>query len=360
LNGKRLCAENTESEPFELSQGDNLEFGIDILDENGARKSLFSLSFFQDVTRTRHNLTWRTGDNKGEAAWGQQKKTDSGLFDGSPFSHNFLSMHSASRESIVQDLFITQEFGSIRNIHSGVGVFFNNVLLDSAATPLFELCLYAIARRALKTVQKSFLLIVVSSSYVTSSIAKQKLASTSGSGVYSTKTSSTATAASAAAAAAAVATPGGLSENIDLILSRLQNELTRSQETYADLGFLKHGLHELEKVFVVTTTTPVANVATSTMTAESEEMKDESSASKLNGGGQTAAAATTTASSLPPPPTTSSSPSSSPPPQGNHPPFQIATGSTNEFDQSQQVRTEEILPQNMHLSGSLVQPPLFS
>ncbi|KAF9965369.1 hypothetical protein BGZ70_004987 [Mortierella alpina] len=36
LNGKRLCPENTESEPFELNQNDNLEFGIDIMDENGA------------------------------------------------------------------------------------------------------------------------------------------------------------------------------------------------------------------------------------------------------------------------------------------------------------------------------------
>lgn len=46
---------------------------------------------------------------------------------------------------------------------------------------------------------------------------------------------------------------GGQSDNIDLIISRLQSELARSQETYADLGFLKQGLGELEKVFVVNT-----------------------------------------------------------------------------------------------------------
>ncbi|KAF9994998.1 hypothetical protein BGZ65_009367, partial [Modicella reniformis] len=44
---------------------------------------------------------------------------------------------------------------------------------------------------------------------------------------------------------------GGQSDNIDLIISRLQNELTRSQETYADLGFLKHSLGELEKTILV-------------------------------------------------------------------------------------------------------------
>ncbi|KAF9577304.1 hypothetical protein BGW38_007584, partial [Lunasporangiospora selenospora] len=35
LNGRRLCPENTESEVFELNQNDNVEFGIDITDENG-------------------------------------------------------------------------------------------------------------------------------------------------------------------------------------------------------------------------------------------------------------------------------------------------------------------------------------
>ncbi|KAF9192994.1 hypothetical protein BGZ50_007988 [Haplosporangium sp. Z 11] len=95
LNGKRLCQENTESEPFELNQNDNLEFGIDILDENGA--------------------------------------------------------------------------------------------LDS--------------------------------------------------GVNSVKTNS-------------ATAHGGQSDNMDLILMRLQNELTRSQETYTDLGFLRQGLGDLEKALV--------------------------------------------------------------------------------------------------------------
>ncbi|KAI8602138.1 SMAD/FHA domain-containing protein [Dissophora ornata] len=44
---------------------------------------------------------------------------------------------------------------------------------------------------------------------------------------------------------------GGQSENIDLIISRLQNELTRSQETFSDLGFLKHSLGELEKTILL-------------------------------------------------------------------------------------------------------------
>ncbi|KAI7818204.1 SMAD/FHA domain-containing protein [Gamsiella multidivaricata] len=36
LNGKRLCPENVESEPFVLNQNDHLEFGIDIMDEDGS------------------------------------------------------------------------------------------------------------------------------------------------------------------------------------------------------------------------------------------------------------------------------------------------------------------------------------
>jgi hypothetical protein len=73
-----------------------------------------------------------------------------------------------------------------------------------------------------------------------SSHAKLKPVSPSASGVNSIKTNST-------------PAHGGQSDNIDLIISRLQSELTRSQETYADLGFLKQGLGELEKVFVVNT-----------------------------------------------------------------------------------------------------------
>ncbi|KAF9962016.1 hypothetical protein BGZ72_000083 [Mortierella alpina] len=107
LNGKRLCPENTESEPFELNQNDNLEFGIDIMDENGACDSHAKLK-----------------------------------------------------------------------------------------------------------------------------------SSPAGSGVNSLKTNS-------------FSAHGGQSDNMDLIFSRLQNELVRSQETYADLGFLKQGLSDLEKSFVI-------------------------------------------------------------------------------------------------------------
>ena len=44
---------------------------------------------------------------------------------------------------------------------------------------------------------------------------------------------------------------GGQSENIDLIISRLQNELVRSQEISTDLSFLKHGLGELERAIFI-------------------------------------------------------------------------------------------------------------
>ena len=45
----------------------------------------------------------------------------------------------------------------------------------------------------------------------------------------------------------------GQSANIDLIISRLQGELTRSQEANANLGILKQGLGDLEKSIVVST-----------------------------------------------------------------------------------------------------------
>lgn len=134
LNGKRLCHENTESEPFELNQNDSLEFGIDIMDENGAL------------------------------------------------------------------------------LHEKVS------------------CKIYISRMSYPTPGSS----------PQDSHAKLKPVSPSASGVNSVKTNST-------------PAHGGQSDNIDLIISRLQSELTRSQETYADLGFLKHGLGELEKVFVVNT-----------------------------------------------------------------------------------------------------------
>ncbi|KAG0286034.1 hypothetical protein BGZ97_007576, partial [Linnemannia gamsii] len=134
LNGKRLCHENTESEPFELNQNDGLEFGIDIMDENGAL------------------------------------------------------------------------------LHEKVS------------------CKIYISRMSYPTPGSS----------PQDSHAKLKPVSPSASGVNSIKTNST-------------PAHGGQSDNIDLIISRLQSELTRSQETYADLGFLKQGLGELEKVFVVNT-----------------------------------------------------------------------------------------------------------
>ncbi|KAG9326545.1 hypothetical protein KVV02_001472 [Mortierella alpina] len=135
LNGKRLCPENTESEPFELNQNDNLEFGIDIMDENGACKSYLSAT----------------------------------------------PMHYAASNPL------------------------------SRVDPLF---------------------------YISRSSHAKLKSSPSGSGVNSVKTTS-------------FSAHGGQSDNMDLIFSRLQNELLRSQETYADLGFLKQGLSDLEKSLVV-------------------------------------------------------------------------------------------------------------
>ncbi|KAF9155023.1 hypothetical protein BG015_011260 [Linnemannia schmuckeri] len=147
LNGKRLCHENTESEPFELNQNDGLEFGIDIMDENGAL------------------------------------------------------------------------------LHEKVS------------------CKIYISRMSYPTPGSS----------PQDSHAKLKPVSPSASGVNSIKTNST-------------PAHGGQSDNIDLIISRLQSELTRSQETYADLGFLKHGLGELEKVFVVNTSDKDRHPLTTTQT----------------------------------------------------------------------------------------------
>ncbi|KAG0201008.1 hypothetical protein BGX28_006082 [Mortierella sp. GBA30] len=131
LNGKRLCPENMESEPFELNQSDSLEFGIDIMDENGAL------------------------------------------------------------------------------LHEKVS------------------CKIYISRMTYPTPGSS----------PQDSHAKLK-SSPAGSGVNSVKTNS-------------LSAHGGQSDNMDLILSRLQNELMRSQETYADLGFLKQGISDLEKSLVV-------------------------------------------------------------------------------------------------------------
>ncbi|KAF9188386.1 hypothetical protein BGZ51_000632 [Haplosporangium sp. Z 767] len=132
LNGKRLCQENTESEPFELNQNDNLEFGIDILDENGA-----------------------------------------------------------------------------------------SVLHEKVSCKIY------ISRMTYPTPGSS----------PQDSHAKLKPTSPVDSGVNSVKTNS-------------ATAHGGQSDNMDLILMRLQNELTRSQETYTDLGFLRQGLGDLEKALV--------------------------------------------------------------------------------------------------------------
>ncbi|KAG0001734.1 hypothetical protein BGZ79_004223 [Entomortierella chlamydospora] len=131
LNGKRLCPENVESEPFILNQNDHLEFGIDILDENG---SLLHEKVACKVYISRMSSYPTPG--------------------GSP-----------------------QE--SPTKLHSG---------------------------------------------------------SPTGSGPSSIRSNSVS---------------AGQSTNIDLIISRLQNELTRSQETNADLGSLKQGLGELERTITV-------------------------------------------------------------------------------------------------------------
>ncbi|KAI8362257.1 hypothetical protein B0O80DRAFT_421807 [Mortierella sp. GBAus27b] len=135
LNGRRLCPENTESEPFELNQSDGLEFGIDIMDENGAL------------------------------------------------------------------------------LHEKVS------------------CKIYISRMPYPTPGSS----------PQDAHAKIKSSSPSGSGSNSLKSTSNSNSASV----------GGQSENLDLIISRLQNELVRSQETFMDLGFLKHGLEDLEKVIFI-------------------------------------------------------------------------------------------------------------
>ncbi|KAG0287351.1 hypothetical protein BGZ96_008703 [Linnemannia gamsii] len=147
LNGKRLCHENTESEPFELNQNDGLEFGIDIMDENGA-----------------------------------------------------LLHEKVSCKIYISRMFYPTPGSSPQDSH-----------------------------------------------------AKLKPISPSASGVNSIKTNST-------------PAHGGQSDNIDLIISRLQSELARSQETYADLGFLKQGLGELEKVFVVNTSDKERHPLTTTQT----------------------------------------------------------------------------------------------
>ncbi|KAF9432989.1 hypothetical protein BGZ76_010024 [Entomortierella beljakovae] len=126
LNGKRLCAENVESEPFVLNQNDQLEFGIDILDESG----------------------------------------------------------SMLHEKVACKIYISR--------------------MSSYPTPKGS---------------------------PQETPAKLQSGSPTESGPSSIKSTAA----------------GGQGTNIDLIISRLQNELTRSQETNADLGSLKQGLGELER-----------------------------------------------------------------------------------------------------------------
>ncbi|KAF9180878.1 hypothetical protein BGZ50_005862 [Haplosporangium sp. Z 11] len=134
LNGKRLCPENVESEPFVLNQNDNLEFGIDIMDENGA-----------------------------------------------------LLHEKVACKIYISKIPYPTPGGSPQESHAK---------LSSVSPP--------------------------------------------SSGANSAKSSSISGGASA-----------GQSANIDLIISRLQSELTRSQETNANLGIIKQGLGELEKAIVV-------------------------------------------------------------------------------------------------------------
>ncbi|KAF9147803.1 hypothetical protein BG015_010496 [Linnemannia schmuckeri] len=135
LNGRRLSAESVESDPFILNQNDNLEFGIDIMDEGG--------SLLHEKVACRIYISRMSYPTPG---------------------------------------------GSPQDSH-----------------------------------------------------AKLKTSSPPGSGS-SYKTTTTTTSATA-----------GQSANIDLIISRLQGELTRSQEANANLGILKQGLGDLEKSIVVST-----------------------------------------------------------------------------------------------------------
>ncbi|KAF9897305.1 hypothetical protein BX616_005832, partial [Lobosporangium transversale] len=134
LNGKRLSAENVESEPFVLNQNDHLEFGIDIMDENG--------SLLHEKVACKIYISRMSYPTPG----GSPQETHAKLKSSSPLGSGPNSVKSSSG--------------------SGVGV-------------------------------------------------------------------------------------AGQSTNIDLIISRLQNELTRSQETNADLGALKQGLGELERAILI-------------------------------------------------------------------------------------------------------------
>ncbi|KAF9350873.1 hypothetical protein BGX34_000949 [Mortierella sp. NVP85] len=150
LNGRRLCPENVESEPFALNQNDQLEFGIDIMDENGA-----------------------------------------------------LLHEKVACKIYISRMPYPSPGGSPKEAH-----------------------------------------------------AKPRSSSPTGSSKSTTGGGAT----------------GGQSTNIDLIISRLQSELTRSQETNADLGALKQGLGELERA--ITASSKENSKSSSAKRAESSAQSD--------------------------------------------------------------------------------------
>ncbi|KAG0048572.1 hypothetical protein BGZ83_006480 [Gryganskiella cystojenkinii] len=163
LNGRRLCPENVESDPFVLNQNDNLEFGIDILDENG----------------------------------------------------------SLLHEKVACKIYISRMNG------------------------------YSTSKNGTQE-----------------SLVKSKSGSPNGS-IHNSGSTTT------------VVTSGGQSTNIDLIISRLQSELSRSQETNSDLGVLKQGLGELERALVTNAasedgqTTTKAAIQDSNAAAEYQKLLEQ-------------------------------------------------------------------------------------
>lgn len=136
----------------------------------------------------------------------------------------FLNGRRLSAESVESDPFILNQNDSLE---------FGIDIMDEGGSLLHEkvACRIYISRMSYPTPGGS----------PQDSHAKLKTGSPPGSGS-SNKTTTTTTSATA-----------GQSANIDLIISRLQGELTRSQEANANLGILKQGLGDLEKSIVVST-----------------------------------------------------------------------------------------------------------
>ncbi|KAG0281397.1 hypothetical protein BGZ96_001146 [Linnemannia gamsii] len=136
----------------------------------------------------------------------------------------FLNGRRLSAESVESDPFILNQNDSLE---------FGIDIMDEGGSLLHEkvACRIYISRMSYPTPGGS----------PQDSHAKLKTGSPPGSGS-SYKTTTTTTTATA-----------GQSANIDLIISRLQGELTRSQEANANLGILKQGLGDLEKSIVVST-----------------------------------------------------------------------------------------------------------